>query len=164
MQKGVDDVISPGSDSSLRRLGSQPFGEAPNLPLPRYHLRKTRFNDTAGVPRLSEIQQAETFIVSDRTSGGGSKARTTVAAVAIRDPALMPPPDAKPEYHALTAFITSIDSDQSMYYMAAPDTGRKVRSRSRTPALLTFLQTHFDPLQTPKTFVQHLQRMLRTLQ
>ena len=46
--------------------------------------------------------------------------------MAIRDPAAMPPPDAKPEYHNITAVITSIDSEQTMYYMAAPDTGRKV--------------------------------------
>ncbi len=46
--------------------------------------------------------------------------------MAIRDPAAMPPPDAKPEYHNIAAVITSIDSEQTMYYMAAPDTGRKV--------------------------------------
>ena len=46
--------------------------------------------------------------------------------MAIRVPAAMPPPDAKPEYHNVAAVITSIDSEQTMYYMAAPDTGRKV--------------------------------------
>ena len=87
--------------------------------------------------------------MSDRTSGGGSKARTVVAAVAIKDPALMPPPDAKPEYHTLTATITSIDSDQSMYYMAAPDTGRKVRDSFTVPALLMCPLAHLEPLLTP---------------
>ena len=42
----------------------------------------------------------------------------------------MPAPDAKPEYFNVTAVITSIDSEQTMYYMAAPDTGRKVRRQS----------------------------------
>ena len=54
-----------------------------------------------------------------------------LSAVAIKDPALMPAPDAKPEYHNLTAVITSIDSEQTMYYMAAPDTGRKVGALAR---------------------------------
>ena len=64
--------------------------------------------------------------------------------MAIKDPSLMPLPDAKPEYHTLTAFITSIDSDQSMYYMAAPDTGRKVRGRCMPPSLLNFLPSDFQ--------------------
>ena len=87
--------------------------------------------------------------LSDRSSGGGSKARTVVSAVAIRDPALMPAPDAKPEYHNLTAIITSIDSEQSMYYMAAPDTGRKARRCPTSPAPLICSRTRLNPLPAP---------------
>ena len=79
------------------------------------------------IPALSPPRrQSLPAVLDDRSSSGGSSARTVLSAVAIRDPALMPPPDAKPEYHNIMAVITSIDSEQTMYYMAAPDTGRKV--------------------------------------
>ncbi len=49
----------------------------------------------------------------------------------------MPSPDAKPTYHVAELTVSFINPDQNLYYLANPDTGRKVRScQSRVQGLV----------------------------
>ena len=60
-----------------------------------------------------------------RQSGGrGAQERLTLAQLIVPKEDL-PPADAKPQWHTLTATIAQIDPNQSMYYEACPDNNRK---------------------------------------
>ncbi|CAK0786712.1 hypothetical protein CVIRNUC_009926 [Coccomyxa viridis] len=61
-----------------------------------------------------------------RQSGGrGPQERLTLAQLIVPKEDL-PPADAKPQWHTLTATVAQIDPNQSMYYEACPDNSRKV--------------------------------------
>jgi hypothetical protein len=52
--------------------------------------------------------------------------RNTLHSVKELVEAPLPEVDAKPVYHNLVATVVNVNPDQAMYYLANPDTGRKV--------------------------------------
>lgn len=60
-----------------------------------------------------------------RGSGGSGRAWSQLKDVqkAVED---LPPADAKPEYHSVTATVVLLDPAQSLYYQACPENNRKV--------------------------------------
>ena len=56
--------------------------------------------------------------------GRGPQERLTLAQLIVPKEDL-PPADAKPQWHTLTATVAQIDPNQSMYYEACPDNNRK---------------------------------------
>lgn len=62
-----------------------------------------------------------------RSSGSGSSGHRQLKDVQKPQHEL-PAPDARPEYHTVTATVAMIDPDQSLYYQACPENNRKVSS------------------------------------
>ncbi|KAK9794335.1 hypothetical protein WJX73_003860 [Symbiochloris irregularis] len=79
--------------------------------------------DTEGIS--APTQHAGEGLASARKgSGGSSKGHCQLKDIQKEAHELVP--DAKPEYHNVTATVAMIDPSQTLYYQACPDNGRKV--------------------------------------
>lgn len=63
----------------------------------------------------------------DRASGG-ARDQSVVSLKDVWVPKdRMPSPQDKPTYHTVVACVSKIDPERQLYYLANPDSGRKVR-------------------------------------
>ncbi|KAG1661128.1 hypothetical protein FOA52_011858 [Chlamydomonas sp. UWO 241] len=82
-------------------------------------------SERAGFPTVGDA--------SARGSGAGRESRALSYLSAVADAAKesdLPSPDVKPSYHDVVASASLIKTDQTLYYMAHPETGRKVVEQS----------------------------------
>jgi len=89
---------------------------------------KEWYNAAGGRPTVTPVGQD---LPGARGSGeGGSGGRNTslvsLKEVAPAPGAILPAPDAKPTYHNVVATVSVIKTDQTMFYLANPENGRKV--------------------------------------
>ena len=94
-----------------------------------------------------------------RQSGGrGPQERLTLAQLIVPKEDL-PPADAKPQWHTLTATVAQIDPNQSMYYEACPDNNRKACcSLLDCPQLMMALLCPFDAATCEVKLDMHMMR------